>query len=169
MARLKIKSGDIAGFRYVVTQLPGTEGRRWADELGRAVLPAIIELLDTLPAVDKKEITIKKIVELINVQQAKSAVSTILAALPSHRVDALIDDLSKSTEIYGPGFGDSGAPMSVDLNGRQMNDNFNEHFAGRYKAMYQWLGFALKVNFADFFSERVGEIVTDPLTSTARA
>jgi hypothetical protein len=57
-------------------------------------------------------------------------------------VDAIIEELADATEITGPGFGDAGAPLKR---------HFDEHFAGSYLAMYKWLAFALKANFADFF------------------
>jgi hypothetical protein len=161
MARQKIKSGDIAGYRYVVTQLGAIEGRKWADELGRAVIPAIVEVLSSLPEeTKKKKVTIEDVIGAVGIQQARSGLDVILTGLPSARFDTLIGLLSENTDIYGPGFGDAGAPLAR---------NFDDHFAGRYKAMFQWLAFALKVNFVDFFSERVGEIVTDPQMSTGRA
>jgi hypothetical protein len=32
-----------------------------------------------------------------------------------------------------------------------LKDVFSSHFRGRIKSLYQWLGFALKVQFSDFF------------------
>jgi hypothetical protein len=56
-------------------------------------------------------------------------------------VDTIIETLAKTTDIYGPGFGDAGAPMWR---------NFDEHFAGKYLALSKWFMFALKANFQDF-------------------
>lgn len=152
MAREQIRSPVIDGYQYVVRQLGARTGRKIADELFRALLPALIELAAS--GDDKKGVKLESIIEGLTAASARNAIEIALKALPPARVDALIDTLAGLTDIYSPGsdeFGDSGAPLS-----RQ----FDDHFAGRYKAMYQWLVFALKVNFADFFTEAVGEIVT---------
>jgi hypothetical protein len=71
-----------------------------------------------------------------------SAAKALAASLSLDEFDAIVASMSASTEIWGPNFGDAGAPMPR---------HFDDHFAGRYVAMLKWLAFALKVNFADFF------------------
>ena len=80
-------------------------------------------------------------VDLSKVDLAGAA-SALADAVDPDEFDRIVEQLAATTEVWGPGFGDAGAPL-----GR----NFDEHFASRYVAMLKWLAFALKVNFADFF------------------
>ena len=166
MARERIKSHDIDGYQYIVTQLGAVQGKRLATELARAVLPALAQLLGDskleLPK-DKgeKDALLTRVLESISADQVQGALKLALDALPQARLEAIIGVMSDSTDILGPGFGEAGAPM---------NKNFDEHFAGRYRAMTKWLAFALKANFADFFggSEQVGEVVADLQPNVSR-
>lgn len=151
--RQKFKSQDIAGYRYVVTQLGADSGRKMADELVRALVPVLADLLKALPKSEQAVSAgnVRDFLDLVDPSCIPDMVERAFKALPSERLDSIIEQLAETTDVFGEGYGDAGAPL-----GR----NFDEHFAGRYKAMYQWLFFALKVNFADFFSEKVGELVS---------
>jgi len=152
MARKKLKSGDISGYRYVVTQLGAIDGKRIADEFMRVLLPVLTELLSGLPAVEISSVQqlVDKMLDYVRPERVRGAIDIILKALPQSRVEEIIEQMAKHTDVLGPGFGDAGAPLWR---------NFDEHFAGTYKAMFQWLAFAIKVNFADFFDDAVGEVV----------
>lgn len=156
MARQQVRSPEIDGFRYVVTQLDARTGRRLAFDLASSVLPAMAELMSALPDAKPDKETLAK---AIGNQGAVSAVQRLVAALPPSRLDEITELMAESTAVHGPGYGDAGAPLS-----RQ----FEDHFAGRYKAMLQWLAFALRVNFADFFGGTGGEVLRSP-QSAARA
>lgn len=41
----------------------------------------------------------------------------------------------------------------------RLDNVFDEHFAGRYRAMILWLGFAVEVNFADFLSDKAAAML----------
>lgn len=156
--RQTVTSHEIRGFKYSVRQLPATVGRRLSLQLARAVLPALTSLLDGAPGGSKQSVG-----QLIGAQLKpdvlRQAVQTALSALPDAQMDDIIGLLAEHTDVYGPGFGDAGAPLS---------SHFAEHFAGRYRAMFEWLWFALKVNFADFFGDSIGATDLAPRVSADR-
>lgn len=132
--RKKVKSEAIDGFTYEVTQLGATDGQRLLVKLSKILLPAVGALVKGSDA---------KIADMdLASVDIDSAAKALAASLSPDEFDAIAASMSASTEIWGPGFGDAGAPMPR---------HFDEHFAGRYVAMLKWLAFALKVNFADFF------------------
>jgi hypothetical protein len=132
MARLKIKSEPIDSYVYEVTQLGAVEGKRIYAQVLKMVLPALGAALKgrDLSGISKADV-------------AGMALDEIAVALVRSLdgVDAIIETLAKTTDIYGPGFGDAGAPMWR---------NFDEHFAGKYLSLSKWFLFALKANFQDF-------------------
>lgn len=142
--REKIKSHDIDGYTYTVVQLPATVGRKLSVEFARAIVPAVAALVGDKTdggGVSGSELQglMGKKVDAAGLQKA---LDSLFANLPDTRIDEIMQLLSQHTDIYGPEYGDQGAPL---------DKQFDEHFAGRYKAMYRWLLFAVRVNFQDFF------------------
>jgi hypothetical protein len=135
MARLKIKSEPIDGFTYEVTQLGAVEGKRIYAQVLKMVLPALGAALKgrDLAGISKADVAGMALDEIAR---------ALVGALDG--LDPIIDAMMKTTDIYGPGFGDAGAPMAR---------NFDDHFAGRYAAMTRWVLFALKTQLWDFFGD----------------
>src|SRR5574343_1614288 len=68
--------------------------------------------------------------------------SAMLDAISSERFFAITDIMSKYTEFDTVVQGKPARP--------RLDNVFDEHFAGNYQAMFEWLVFSLEVNFADF-------------------
>jgi hypothetical protein len=154
MGRQKVMSPEIDGYRYAVLPFMATEGRRISLELVRAIGPALAHILGDGP-VSKATIADLQ----VSPDAIGHAINSAFNHLSLERIDALIARLAEQTDAYGDGFGDAGAPL---------DKQFDEHFAARYKAMYQWLMFALRVNFADFFPGGHGGTVQSCQPSAAR-
>lgn len=66
--------------------------------------------------------------------------SKALAEIDDDTVDYLIDAFAPTTSV-----------VLSDTRSPQLNTIFDVHFQGRAKEMFEWLGFCIKVNYADFF------------------
>lgn len=133
MARHAETSPDIDGFTYRVTQLRVTEGLEIMTELTKMILPSVGTIAGE---------GLSNLLEADLSSDKFSRVATHLAtSLTSAKVKKTVDALARSTEIFGPGFGDGGAPLDKHL---------DTHFAGRYGELISWLVFALKVNYGNF-------------------
>lgn len=139
MGRKQERSGPIGGFSYSVRQLSATEGLSILTALTKLLLPSIGELTKGIggSSVDLKNLMAAE----VGADVLSGAASHLARDLNSNTVQQIVSAFRDSTEIYGPGFGDAGAPMDV---------HFDEHFAGRYGEMIEWLTFALKLNYGNF-------------------
>ena len=137
--RKKEKSPAIDGFEYEVTQLGAIEGKRLLVTLSKIVLPALGAGIKDAPD-DLTKLSLSKLKLDLG-----SALSALVSSADVAAVDGIVNKLAETTEVYGPGFGDAGAPLMR---------NFDDHFAGRYESMVKWLGFALRVNYGGFFPEK---------------
>jgi hypothetical protein len=147
MGRQKVTSQEIDGYRYAVVQLPATTGRKISVELAKALAPALTAMVK-----DAKlgQVSVSSLLDKeLSAGDIGDAVEVLFDRLPPRRIDELMTLFAEHSDVFGDGFGDGGAPLAK---------NFDEHFAGRYAAMYQWLWFALRVNFADFFGDHGGEV-----------
>jgi len=139
VGRQAFKSNPIDGFTYEVMQLSAGAGLRMASELAKMVVPSIGAVAGSL---DFSKGIAKAFGSKIDGAMLEHAAAALAANLDSPKVQAIVSELANTTNIFGPGFGDAGAPLRV---------HFDDHFAARYGALVQWLWFALKVNFASFF------------------
>jgi hypothetical protein len=123
-------------------------------EFARALVPALATIIGELSG--KKGLGSTDFQSLLDTDldgdSLRAALDVVLENLSDTRVDEIMELMSQHTDIFGPGFGDQGAPL---------DKNFDDHFAGRYKAMYRWLVFAVRANFSDFFGESGGTPVND--------
>jgi len=128
--QLETKSKKIGQYDYRVTQLDALSGRKLFIRLAKIAGPALGEF-DTKDA-----------------QKSIAAVlGKIAASLSDEDMDAFCDVLAKTTEVAGGEY---------NQRSPQLADVFALHFAGKYLEMFQWLAFALEVNFGDFFSRALG-------------
>jgi hypothetical protein len=137
MARKSETSEPIDGFRYKVRQMGATEGVETLTKITKLMLPSI-------GAVASKDTNLSQIMESdIGGEEIGNIAARLAANLAVDDVQEILKKLAFCTEIFGPGFGDGGAPLDV---------HFDDHFAGEYGAMIKWATFALKVNFGNFWS-----------------
>jgi hypothetical protein len=175
VGRKKLKSEPIDSYTYEVTQFGAIEGRRMLVQLGKILVPTLGSALQGLDLGALFREGAPKIADLDVANVDFSAIAQTLASSADPNVlETLMDKLADGTEVWGPGFGADGAPLSR---------HFDDHFAGRYVAMLRWLAFALRSNYGDFFGDkgRVAELVatlrapapapgsTSPSTSTGKS
>lgn len=172
MGREKKTSPEIDGYKYEVTQLGAIDGRKMLEQLTLMALPGLGALLGS-PALSKAGKLPSGVsgVQVSEFDLAAFAQAMVKSTDPN-TLNAIMDQLSQTTAIYGTEFGSGGAPMPR---------HFDDHFAARYDAMMKWFGFALWVNFGSFFGaggsveELVGKLRSlarpsaSPSTSTGTA
>lgn len=113
----------IDGHHYRVTPLGARRGAKVARRLVKVLAPLASSSKASLDQLDS------------------DAISAVANALSDEDLDFVLDACAEGTELSGTGEEWTGLARVFDL-----------HFAGRYQAMMTWLGFALKVNYPDFFS-----------------
>lgn len=132
---LEQEEKQIGETHYRVTQLPGSKGQRLLVHLYKIAGPAMAELLrgfDGAVAMDS--------VLDMDLGFLANAVIDLADRINDDELEDLVTRLAASTEI------------SVDQERwLQLKDCKEQHFAGNYKELFLWLGFALEVNYADFF------------------
>lgn len=137
----------IQGVEYKITKLPFSRGKAVLLRLTRAVGPAIAAALGGVPDIQGKS--------LGELSMAEVAPSLVQAArrlaedLSEPDFDFIVDTLMPHAWIMRDG---KQIPLSREK---------EFHFSGNYLAFFQWLGWALKVNFMGFSDGRdlFGEVV----------
>ena len=122
----------IDGFTYRVRMLPAGEGFKLAAELTKRLLPAGGELASSG----------------IATSDAPALASTFRAIAERIDPDWMLSTaklFAKHTEVELP---DGKVP--------QLKDVFDDHFAGEYGRMVDWLVFCLEANFADLLKKFKG-------------
>lgn len=129
----------INGVGYEVTKLPYTPGHSLLLRLTRALGPALGQgVIDGTHNVNLKD--------LLNVQVGPalgSAIKALSETLNAEDFDYIVDTLAEYTKISKAE--GKWIPLKAEM---------EFHFAGNYFELFQWLGFALKVNYGGFFSEQ---------------
>lgn len=136
-------SPAIGGFTYKFTCLPADDGFSTWFDLVKMLAPSISSALSAIDLSKGLQEAIGAELDGAKLAVALERAATLLgqnASTPA--VMAIVEKLAAATDIYGPGFGDAGAPLSA---------HYRDHFAGRTKAMLQWLTFTLKSQYSDFF------------------
>jgi len=132
MAR-PVKERVICGHTYKVTLLGALQGRLMLVRLVKTFGPALAAFLE-------------------GVLNAKGGLTESLAL---GSADAIRDLALKLTEKDLADISDQLAHFTAVVISHdtepQLDKILDEHFAGRYDAYMQWLGFALEANFASFF------------------
>jgi hypothetical protein len=146
---LKKESATINGQKYEVTQLPYSAGHRLLLRLYKVLGPALAEAFANAP--DLKDSSIGDL-PLRKIGPALGAAATRLAQdLSEEDFDHMVETLAEYTRLID----DTGRPKKLDADAREF------HFAGNYLELFQWLGFALRVNYLGFSNGR--DVLTQAL------
>lgn len=137
MPREKQKT-TIGDFAYEVQQLGAIEGMDLYVEVMKVVGPTLASAVKGKPLSEIRNLDLASL-------QIDALIETFVEKVSKSVFKAMCLQLAATTEVWGPGIGTSGTLL---------NQRFDDHFAGRYAAMSQWLVFAVKVNLADFFGSK---------------
>ena len=138
---------EIRGFSYVVMQLGAGKGREVMLRLAKVTGPAIGAILAAVPGGKLQNILDADVTAL------GPAVGKIFESLSAQDLAFFCQTFGETTLVY---LEENKHPRVIDV--------FDEHFAGNYLAMLQWLAFAVEVNFSDFF-EGAAKPSSDAATS----
>lgn len=127
---IEIKSKEIAGFKYEVTQLGAKKGRAVLIRLAKVIGPAISALVSA----DDFE------------SAAGPALTNLCSQLNEDDFAYISDTMADCTKLV---------QIATTSDGQKeiktaLSSLFDDHFRGRYLPMMQWLVFTLEVNFLDF-------------------
>lgn len=131
LLQLPQKSRKIGDCTYKTTLLSASEGLPINTLLLRVLGPAVATLASALPSVES--------VKDLPIEALARAFSSAIHNLDSQDLRTLVDTFAPKTWVRLP---DGKEPL--------LSDVFDTHFAGKYARMYQWLGFCVQENFADF-------------------
>ena len=134
----KTETIQIGRDTYQITQLGAVDGLEIYHDLIRAVGPSIRSKLGSLSDLaDESD-------EEKTKANVGSLIIEIMENIPKELMRALRIEFTKTTKVK------SGELMLQLSEG----DLFDQHFAGRYSALTQWLIACLKHNFLDFLSSK---------------
>jgi hypothetical protein len=136
---LKNDTRIIDGLEVRTSQLPALRSLALSARLGRVAAPA-------LAALGASGGSLKGAGEALI-----PALTDLCSRLSEGEVESLACDILAATSVV---IDDGKGPRVLTLNNRQMIDLA---FAGRFKTMLLVIGFALEVNYADFFDTADGE------------
>lgn len=139
---LNSEKTTIGGSEYKVTQLPYKPGHKLLLRLYRTLGPALADALEKVPDLPKEQ----KVLDVSVAQLAPAvsgAVRGLSESLSEEDFDYTVGVLSEYTEICKGD--DRWVPLKQEM---------EFHFAGNYGELFQWLWFALKVNYGGFFKGR---------------
>lgn len=122
----------IKGNKYRVMQLPGREGSKVAARLVQLLGAGIAGMAKGVTDNDMKA-------------AAFTGLSTLLTSLKEEQVDYFCNVFMPLTQVTLP---DGKTPLLKDI--------FDDHFAGNYFEMFEWLKFCIEVNFGSFLSDQGG-------------
>jgi len=138
--QFKTESKRFGSHVYTVTQLNAVTGRKALLRLMKIVGPAFEAGLRGGDA---------------------SGYVAVANALPESELEYFCDLLAAQTTVRGGEYAEESAP--------QLDKVFAMHFADDYFEMFQWLGFALEVNFASFFRGLVRKMLEDATKAKEKA
>ncbi len=119
----------IEGITFEVNQLGAREGRRVLLKLGKVLGPVMGSLFELQDG--------------IKLDVVLYAVGQIVERISDGDLDDLCETMGKHTE-----FMPAGSTKTINLSMAQQD----LLFAGKYHVLFQWLAFAIKVNYEDFIS-----------------
>jgi hypothetical protein len=146
MSQLDAETKEIDGHTYKVMMLDPLVATDLLADIGQILAPTLGAIGGVLAK--EKGDTLNKMFDGFeadddtNIDAAiEKAVVGFFQRFDKAKQRELIQTLAKVTVVVMP---DGKEP--------RLQDTFQIHFRGRLKALYQWLAFALKVQFQDFFS-----------------
>lgn len=139
---LESEDTTINGMEYRVTKLPSKVGRKLLIKFYKVFGPVLGKALSNSP-------------DLGGVEIGDIKIETLGGSLGA-AVEALADTLSESdfdmmTDIFAVH-----TQICKDSKWVPLKSVMEFHFSGNYVEMFQWLGFAIKVNFLGFTAGQVG-------------
>lgn len=127
---LKLEKKRIGRFDYEVKQLGAIAGRDLLVRMSKMLGPALGMILSGKASL----------------AQAGAALASASQMLEPAELEHFCDVLGRSSSVYVTEAGKP-AVKTLDLAYQEL------HFAGEYAEMFQWIGFAMEVNFGNFFAE----------------
>mgnify|MGYP001564454346 CR=1 FL=1 len=149
------------GYTYHVTELPAKKGRALLVRLIKTLGPVFGQLVSDMKPADPK---VKAgALSAINGQSISRALSELAGRLTEADLEHVCQVLGEHSEVSDEENPDHRKKLTP---GAQ-----EFHFAGRYLEMFEWIGFALEVNFSDFFSgSQIGSAIAGAMAqATERA
>lgn len=137
---LKSETATFGEHTFEVTQLPYSRGHRVLLRLFKALGPGLAEALSKFPALQGRELGTLDVTEIAQVFAAGA--ERLANDLSDEDFDFVTDELAEFSFLKK---GERKLPLK---NEREFL------FAGDYLLMFQWLGFALRVNFFGFLKGR---------------
>ena len=135
---LEVETTSIDGYTYEVTKLPYKRGRKLLLRLYKSLGPALADAMGSVPELggleSLDELEVQKFLPSL-----AALVRTLADTLSEEDMEFMEDTLIEHTQ-----FGQDG--KLVPLKG-----NAEFHFSGNYSVYFQWLAFALKINYLGFF------------------
>jgi hypothetical protein len=126
---LKLEKKRIGRFEYEVKQLGAIAGRDLLVRLAKTLGPALGMVLNGKASL----------------AHAGAALAVAAEHLDPAELEHFCDVLGRSSSVYVQEGGKS-VVKTLDLGFQEL------HFAGEYAEMFEWLGFALEVNFGNFIA-----------------
>lgn len=140
---LETREKVIGAHTYHVRQLGGAEARKLLVRLTKALGPVLGSLLEDMGGVSGNRATNLVRLQDLDVKAVSKALNQLAAQLTETDLEYLVGVLGMAT-------------MAEDSEGKALQltkERMELHFSGgRMGEMFKWLGFALEVQFADFFS-----------------
>ena len=131
MSQLESKTKVIGDYKFEVFKLNPLDANGILIDIAQTIGPALGSTIGTVVEAGGVD-------ELLDSDMGSKDVSAVIGNLVSglskERVNAMILTLAKSTHC----------------NGKQLSDTMDIVFRGDLPLMYEWLAFALKVNFENF-------------------
>lgn len=131
MSQLQSQTKAIAGRQFEVFKLPPLDANDVLIEIVEVVGPALGKLADASTKAKKTSILDLELDEI----EVGDAIEFIARSLTKERLRSLIGTMSTVTHC----------------DGKRLTEVFDIVFRGDLAAMYQWLFFAIEVNFGNFF------------------
>lgn len=144
---------EIDGFTYTVGRLPPRRALKLENRLLRAVGPAIVQLVRSVPLKDGKPDAAK-----LDLSALGGALQGLFAQLTPEEQDGIMAELL-STVVVTTAEGKGGPVMSV----------FDAHFDGRLPAVFKLCWAALEENFGGFIAPLVAAARTAGVAILSRA
>lgn len=147
---------EIAGHHYKVSMLQATRGWKLLLRVAKMVGPSIGIVVDGVGLSEAKpggEGFLQRLADKkLGDQFFEQAIRTLTEAVGEKDLQHVINELAQMTKVRWQRNGELSDWMPL------AGDNFEIHFQGQPGLMLQWLGFALKSQFADF-SDALGNAV----------
>lgn len=129
MSQKSFQEKIINGYKYSVHMLPPIESNNWLIDLSKMIGPSVGPLLDKFIGKSFEQI-LQTDIEL---EFLSKATQLLFSNLDKETIEKLMRRLSEKTLV----------------DGKKLTDLFDVHFSGKLDEMYEWLLFAMKVQWGN--------------------